>query len=199
MSDEDSPVVLVVEDDPDVSETYELWLGDEYDVRVAESGSRALELVDDAVDVVLLDRMMPRMSGDEVLETVRERGLDCRVAMVTAVDADFDIVTMGFDEYVQKPMTKAELHRTVEELLDRSEYSETIREYQALLAKREALREERSDEELRESERFAELQRRIDRTRERLDAGSDRLVDDAAFVDLLRDLTGDENGGDDLR
>lgn len=199
MSDEDSPVVLVVEDDPDVAETYELWLGDEYDVRVADSGARALELVDDAVDVVLLDRMMQEMSGDEVLETVRDRRLDCRVAMVTAVDVDFDIVTMGFDEYVQKPITREELHRTIEELLDRSEYSETVREYRALLAKREALREERSEEERRESEQFAELERRIDRTKERLDAGADRLVDDAAFVDLLRDLTGDENGGDDLR
>ncbi len=45
------------------------------------------------------------MSGDEVLDTIAERGIDPAVVMVTAVDPDFDIVEMPFDEYLTKPVT----------------------------------------------------------------------------------------------
>jgi len=68
-------------------------------------------VIDETVDVVLLDRMMPGMSGQEVLAAIRERGLDCRVAMVTAVDADFDVIEMGFDEYLGKPRTETNSKR----------------------------------------------------------------------------------------
>lgn len=46
----DQPVVLVVEDEPDVAATYELWLQDDHVVRLAEDGSTALEQVDEDVD-----------------------------------------------------------------------------------------------------------------------------------------------------
>ena len=191
--DEDRPVVLIVEDEPDVAETYELWLHDRYDVRRAEDGPTALDVVDDSVDVVLLDRMMPGMSGDEVLAEIRERGIDCRVAMVTAVDPDFDIIEMGFDDYVSKPPTKDGLIETIQALLERSDYAADVREYRSLLATRAALASEKSDGELGASDEFADLEARIEAAEAEIETEQDRLVDDATFVSALRELTGDES------
>jgi CheY-like chemotaxis protein len=73
------PVVLVVDDDEDLAETCEYWLeAGQYEARVANSGEEALKVVDETVDVVLLDRRMPTLSGDEVLAELRDRGFDMR-------------------------------------------------------------------------------------------------------------------------
>ena len=93
------PTVLVVEDEPDIAALYSGFLEERYDVTVAETATEAVDRVDAAVDVVLLDRRLPDGSGDDVLEHIRESGYDCRVAMVTAVEPDFDIIDMGFDLY----------------------------------------------------------------------------------------------------
>ena len=191
MDDEDRPVVAVVEDEPDVAETYELWLAGDYDVRMAASGTAALEMIDDDVDVVLLDRMMPGMSGDEVLAELRARGDDVHVAMVTAVDPDFDIVEMGFDDYVSKPPTRESLVETVEDLLSRDDHADAVQEYRSLLTKRAALEDEKEADELAESDAYAELQSRIDALEAELDAEEDRLLDDSAFVGAIREFDED--------
>ena len=54
MSDSEDPVVLIVEDEPDVAETYRLWLEENYEVRMAQNGDVGLEKLDSTVDVVLL-------------------------------------------------------------------------------------------------------------------------------------------------
>jgi DNA-binding response OmpR family regulator len=188
MTESDAPVVLVVEDEPDVAETYQLWLAGDYDVRLAETGAEALDVIDEDVDVVLLDRMMPGMSGDEVLAEIRGRGLDVHVAMVTAVDPDFDIVEMGFDDYLTKPPTRETLHETVEELLERDHHAEAVQEYHALLAKRAALEGQKSDEELADSEAYAELEAQIEAVEADLDEDEDRLLDDSEFVGAIREF-----------
>jgi len=126
------PSVLIVDDDKDLADTCEYWLRDDFVVRVAYSGQAALEAIDDAVDVVLLDRRMPGLSGDEVLTELRDRDFDCRVAMMTAVEPDTDIVDMAFDEYLVKPVDEQDVIGTVEELLVRGEFKDTVREYFAL-------------------------------------------------------------------
>jgi DNA-binding response OmpR family regulator len=95
---EESAVVLVVDDEPDVADSYAAFLRDRYDVRTAYGGEPALAALDEDIDVVLLDRRMPDMFGDEVLESIRGRGFECRVAMITAVDPDVDIIDMEFDD-----------------------------------------------------------------------------------------------------
>jgi DNA-binding response OmpR family regulator len=194
MQTPDEPVVLVVEDEPDVAETYQLWLTADYEVRLAESGAEALEELDESVDVVLLDRMMPGMSGDEVLAEIRDRGYDCQVAIVSAVDPDFDIIEMGFDDYVTKPPTRDGLRETVEELLARSERAGTVQTYRSLLAKRTALEEQKSDGKLQESDAYGELQDRIETLEAELETDQERLLDDAAFVGALREFE-EENDG----
>ncbi|MFB6253245.1 MAG: response regulator transcription factor, partial [Halobacteriaceae archaeon] len=113
MTEQDSATVLIVDDENDIVEIFALGLKDEYNVIKAYSGQEALDKISNDVDVVLLDRRMPEMTGKEVLSEIRERELNVRVAMVTAVDPDFDITEMGFDTYIQKPVDTDELKDVV--------------------------------------------------------------------------------------
>jgi CheY-like chemotaxis protein len=155
LDEEAETKVLIVEDEEDVADTFRMWLEDSYGVSVAHSGSEALDKLERVeVDVVLLDRLMPGLSGDEVLERIEKEGFDCRVAMVTAVEPDFDIVEMGFDEYITKPSSPEELRETVDELLERRKRSRQLQEYASLRVKQAALRTEKTED--REFARRAE-------------------------------------------
>ena len=61
---------------------------------------------------------------DEVLEQIREHGPECRVVMVTAVNPDFDIVELPFDEYLHKPVTPDDIDEVIEEMREREEYTD---------------------------------------------------------------------------
>src|SRR6056297_816795 len=165
----DPPMVLVVEDEPDLADLYATWLRDEYRVRVAYGGREALEELDEEVDVVLLDRRMPDLSGDEALEAIRERDVGCRVAMVTAVEPDFDIVAMGFDDYLVKPVSRDSLKETVENLLRRNTYDDGIQDLFALASKKALLESEKDAATLEEHEEYQELTERVRNLRAQLD------------------------------
>ena len=179
--------VLVVEDEPDLADLYAAWLKDDYAVQTAYSGEEALDKLNESIDVVFLDRRMPGVSGDTVLEEIRSRGFDCRVSMVTAVEPDFDIVEMGFDDYLVKPASKSDLNDTVERLLTRSNYNDKLDEYAALVSKKTALKMEKSHAELESNDEYQELVARIEELKEHVDPMvQDFDKDDVAAV--LRDL-----------
>jgi DNA-binding response OmpR family regulator len=157
----DQPVVLVVDDDEDLADTYALWLENEYETRTAYSGEEAIEQLDPDIDIVLLDRRMPSVPGDEVLEAIRERGVDCRVSMLTAVEPDSDIVDLPFDEYLVKPVTKSEVVDVVDELLLRDTLDEEVQEYLAMEATEETLGR-RDVEEFRDPDAVAELREAVE-------------------------------------
>lgn len=192
MTDSTAPVVLIVEDEPDVAETYNLWLKGEYEVRIAENGDEGLAKLDEDVNVVLLDRMMPGLSGDEVLERIRDRDLSCRVAMVTAVEPDFDILEMGFDAYLSKPIRSEELHDTVEKLLERSNYDDLLQEYYALVEKQATLETAKSGAELAESDEYEQLQGRIDELQDDLSQTMGGIKDDSDFITAIQQIGGDD-------
>ena len=192
MSDSE-PVVLIVEDEPDIAETYRLWLEDTYTVRVAGNGDEGLDALDESVAVVLLDRMMPGLSGDEVLEQIREQGLDCRVAMVTAVEPDFDILEMGFDAYLSKPVESDQIRDTVENLLERSEYDSLLQEYYSLVEKQATLEATKTSVELEDSDEYDDLTARIDDLRDELSEMLGGIEDDDDFIVTVRELTDAEN------
>jgi len=114
--------VLVVDDEPDIAESYGQWLRDDHDVRVTTSGEDALDRLDGTVDVVLLDRRMPGLSGAEVLEEIADRDVDPGVVLVTAVDPGFEIVELDFDNYLPKPVTPDDIVEAVEELTSTGGY-----------------------------------------------------------------------------
>jgi len=166
---EHDPTVLVVDDERGLADLYSIWLEDDYDVRTAYDGTDALDALDADVDVVLLDRQMPDISGDEVLSELRDRGIDCRVAMVTAVEPELDIVDLGFDDYLRKPVDRETLLETVERLLRRSTYDDTVTDFFAA-ARKQALLSESDDPTVTESEEFADLEAELAELRGDLDA-----------------------------
>jgi DNA-binding response OmpR family regulator len=184
----DQSTVLVVDDEQDVADLYAMWLQDHYRVRSAYEGDEALDVLDDSVDVVLLDRRMPGQSGDEVLAVIRERDLDCRVVMVTAVKPDFDILEMGFDDYLVKPVSKDELHEIVERMLTRVDYGAQLQEYFSLVSKKSVLESEKDPETLRGNEEYAELRDDIEELGEEVDDTREQLDGHDDFVGAFQDL-----------
>jgi DNA-binding response OmpR family regulator len=179
--------VLVVEDEPDIAALYAGFLREEHDVDVAETAAEAIDRVDATLDVVLLDRRLPDGSGDDVLEHIREEGLDCRVAMVTAVEPDFDIIDMGFDLYLTKPVSRSKLLAAIDTLLTRSEYDDLIQEAAALASKRAVLSSQKPAAQRESNEAYAELVERL----EDLDADIDDLGESLSTDDyraMFRDL-----------
>jgi DNA-binding response OmpR family regulator len=185
MSDR-TPTVLVVDDDRQLADLYATWLRDTYDVRTAYGGDEAIETVSEDVDVALVDRLMPRTPGDEVLEHVREAGYDCRVSIVTAVEPDFDIIEMGFDEYMIKPIRREEIETVVGALVTRSEYDEKLQELFSLASKRAALEAEKQPHELGASDAYAELTAEFERHRRELEQTVERMSSRDFEVEMLR-------------
>ena len=193
---EHPPLVLVVEDEPDLADLYAAWLGDEYRVRTAYGGREALDVLDevgDDVAAILLDRRMPGLSGDDVLDAVRSREIGCRVAMVTAVEPDFDILEMGFDDYLVKPVTSDTLLETVAGLLRRTEYDTEVQDLFTLTSKKAMLEDEKSASQLADNDEYQRLTDRIDELRERADESRDAVAtDEDDYEALFQDFDADE-------
>jgi DNA-binding response OmpR family regulator len=169
MTENGRATVLVVDDDPAIADGHAARLEEEYEVRQAYGGEEALAALDEAVDVVLLDRRMPGISGDNVLSEIRDRGLDCRVAMLTGVSPSFDIADMKFDDYIEKPIGEGELFGTVERLLRRSRYDDRLQEYFAVASKVGTLQAEYDAKELRDREEYVRLRARLRSIRRKID------------------------------
>lgn len=119
-----SRTVLVIEDEPALSDAIKYSLErDGYDVYVADDGLTGLELIrTHNPDVVLLDLMLPSLSGLDVLRTLRTRS-SVPVIIVTAKDGEGDKVAgleLGADDYVTKPFSMRELVARVGANLRRS-------------------------------------------------------------------------------
>ncbi|WP_135303629.1 HalX domain-containing protein [Haloarcula amylovorans] len=170
--------VLIVDDEQPIADGYAQWLSGEYAVRTAYSGTDALDKLDGDVDILLLDRRMPDISGEEVLDVLNERGLDCRVVLVSAVEPDFDILELGFDAYLEKPVSEpAELRDAVETCLRRSEYDNQMQEFLSLASKKAALESKKSNAELDSSEEYDTLQSELLRLRTELSDTTGALDD----------------------
>ena len=188
MSSHDTPTILVVDDEEDVTDLFRIWLAESYDVHTAYDGEEALDTLDESVDLVLLDRRMPGLAGDTVLEQIRERGLDCRVVMVTAVKPDFDVIEMAFDDYLVKPVSKSDLYGVVERVLKRVEYDQQLQGYFALSSKKAVLEAEKDAQELAENEEYQKLTEQLEAAREEADESREELLDHDDFADAFRDL-----------
>lgn len=162
-SEDDGPTTVLVADDEEVvRKSFAMYLESAgYDVDTVANGDAALEAVDEDVDILLLDRRMPDRSGDEVLAEIRARNVHCKVALVTAVDPDFDIVTIDCDDYLVKPVNREGLVDTVERLELLDEYDEAQRELSSLRVKRNVLEVEKPPSKLEDNVAFRRLQDEI--------------------------------------
>lgn len=125
MSDKTKKIVIV-EDEPSLVFTLEDTLENEgYQVFIAEKGDRALEIVEEEnPDLMILDLMLPGMSGYDVCRKVREKNYLFPVIMLTARDQEIDKVTglnIGADDYITKPFGVKELLARIQARLRRSD------------------------------------------------------------------------------
>lgn len=124
--------ILVVDDDPHVLELLELYLSkDGYRVLTASDGEEGLQkAVAEAPDLVVLDVMMPAMSGWEVVRRLRVQS-KVPVLMLTARGADTDRILgldLGADDYVTKPFNPSEVVARIRAILRRMPAAEASEE-----------------------------------------------------------------------
>jgi len=140
------PRVLIADDNAQGVELLEAYLGDyDYEIRTAADGEETLRQVAAwHPDLILLDIMMPRISGFEVCKRLRADPAtrDIAVLMVTALDQPSDIeraIDAGTTDFVSKPIEKNTLLLRVRSLLSSRQYK---RELDRLLAYIEAVERE---------------------------------------------------------
>ncbi len=114
--------ILIVEDDPDIRDAIRILLtGEGYRILEAENGAKALGCFNAEVDLVILDVMMPGMSGLRVCEELRKIST-VPILFLTAKSQESDKLlglTAGGDDYLAKPFSFAELSARVKALLRR--------------------------------------------------------------------------------
>ena len=131
--------VLIVEDEKKVAKALREGLeAEHYDVRVACTGEEGFFLVNhESFDLVVLDLMLPRRDGLEVLTTLRKRGLQTPVLILTAKDTIDDRVhglDSGADDYLVKPFAFPELLARIRALLRRGRPDQILKLQQDDLA-----------------------------------------------------------------
>jgi len=115
--------ILIADDEPNIVISLEYLMQREgHEVLVARDGEEALQMISEhEPDLVLLDAMMPKKSGFEVLQAVRAEHPDLKIIMLTAKGRDTDIAkgqALGADAYVVKPFSTRELAEQVRQMLD---------------------------------------------------------------------------------
>lgn len=116
--------IMVVDDDSNICELLRLYLEKEdYEVVIAQNGTKALEMFDrEKPDLILLDIMMPVLDGWQVCREIRKKS-SCPIIMLTAKGEVFDKVLgleLGADDYVVKPFEAKEVVARVKAVLRRS-------------------------------------------------------------------------------
>lgn len=166
--------VFVVDDEKDMLLLYEDILKESYTVESATTGPKALQKIDESTDVVLLDRTMPEMTGDEVLGILREEGIGVQVAMVTAIKPTEKTMEMPFDGYMTKPIEENEVIGLVETLMARKRYHQASQRFFRHVAKKATLERvgrTNTGEYIELVEQTEELRTRIDRILDGLSTG----------------------------
>lgn len=121
---------LLVEDEEKVAHFISRGLEEEgYTIDIAHDGRRGLELLKESTyDLLLLDLMIPEISGLELLKTIRAWGNDTPVLIITAKSSKEDVVKgldTGSDDYLTKPFSFDELLARIRALLRRSKRADT--------------------------------------------------------------------------
>ncbi|RAW44591.1 hypothetical protein DQW50_13725 [Halorubrum sp. 48-1-W] len=183
-----SSTVLIVEDEENLADLFGVWLQEHFEVHVAYSGEDALEIfAEEPIDIVLLDRRMPGLSGTEVLQSIREGGDAQQVIMVTAVQPTEDLASIDVDDYLLKPIDRTQLLRAVEAAELILTYEDSLTELLSLTARKATLEANLDKTELEKDDRYGDLLQRIRELEEEADTTLQRLETDYQIDMLVRD------------
>lgn len=116
--------ILIVEDDPHISEILEINLSNEgLEVVCAFSAEEAMEKLDDSFRLILLDVMMGGISGYKMAEKLRSENNQIPIIFLTAKDTENDMLTsfsVGGDDYISKPFSIKEVIARIQAILKRN-------------------------------------------------------------------------------
>lgn len=157
--------VLIVEDNRDLLELYSGWVSQYYSVEAANTGKAAINVIlgdEKDFDIVLLDRNLPDIPGSDVLEVIHRHGRNCRVALITGVEPETDILDMDFDAYVEKPISQDQVYDVIEKLYQRTRFTSNLSKYYALAEKLATLKMYHTEEELKEEQGYENLLEQMD-------------------------------------
>ncbi len=135
--------VLVVDDEPGVRESLRMLLRDEYEIECADGVDAALRSIADTTpDLVLLDLVMPRRSGLDLLEVLRDHGGGPPVVVVSAtrmIDAAVEAMKLGAADFITKPFESSALHHQIRQILERSDLEREVARLRDEVAERSEL------------------------------------------------------------
>ena len=184
----DSSTVLIVDDEENLADLFGIWLQEQFEVHVAYSGKDALELfAEQPIDIIILDRRMPGLSGTEVLRSIRERSDAQQVIMVTAVRPTEELAAIDVDDYLFKPIDRSQLLRAVGAAELVLTYDESLTELFSLTARKATLETHLDKAELKKDDRYGDLVQRIRELEEQADTTVQRLESDYQVDVVIRD------------
>lgn len=132
--------ILIVDDEPSVRESLKVLLKKDYELYSVEGGEEAIEATNRAMPhLILLDLVMPRMDGMEVLRTLREQGRSLPVIMLTAtrmLKTAVEAMKNGATDYLTKPFDVEELKLVIQKALTNQDLVEEVKHLRSEVAKR---------------------------------------------------------------
>ena len=131
--------VLILEDERWVADILAGYFPDGTDVRHVRTGTEAIEAYTDDTDLVIIDRKLEGMPGDDVATRIRTEHEQQLLLCVSGVAPGNDISELEYDDYIHKPVSEDEMMTRVELLLNRSSLDANVRAYLSLRSKQLAL------------------------------------------------------------
>lgn len=170
--------ILIVEDDPSLLTVYKDFLKDKYTVETAKNKKEALNKISENINIVLLDRRLPEHKGSEVLEVMRENPkFDAKIAMLTGIAPNSDILDLPVDEYKTKPIDYSGMQDLVRTLLLQKKFELTSKRFFRLNSKRSALKEaDKAD-----TEAYNQVNQQVDKCLDNINTILDEINNDSIF------------------
>lgn len=138
----DTPIILIVDDDPCMRESMKKLLsGNNYKIHTGRDGKEAIELLSRMnADIILLDITMPRMNGFQVMDYIAGQGLNTAVIAITgdaSVESSIEALKKGAYDYLTKPFEPEKLLKTISNALDYKKSKMELKKSQEALKENE--------------------------------------------------------------
>lgn len=115
--------ILYIEDNQDTANAVKIMLKNAgYDIDTAKSGKEGMKLAEKGFDLFLLDIMLPDMSGWDIFESLKKKGIKSKFAFLSAIPVSLErteeLKRSGICDYITKPFTKQDLIERIKKILE---------------------------------------------------------------------------------
>lgn len=121
--------VVIVEDEESLAELFAYRLEDEYNTTIAPHAGDAIANITNETDFVLLDRRLPGMSGDKILEYINDEPITVNVIIISAIDPCEKVIHEPYDEYITKSVNNGEIKNAIQRVKLKNKFIKLFTEY----------------------------------------------------------------------